>query len=308
MIDSGFIIRNEAEVRLFFFVTVFITMAGWEMLAPRRRLSVSKSLRWLNHFALMLLNTLLLRLLFPAAAVGVSLFAEHHSMGLLNFYGWQSAGVTLLAIVLLDMAIYLQHVMFHAMPLLWRLHRVHHADPDFDVTTGSRFHPLEMILSMLIKFAVILLLGAPAEAVIIFEVLLNVMAMFNHANVHIHRKLDRVLRWFIVTPDMHRVHHSIEEDEANSNFGFNLSWWDYLFGTARSQPRNGHENMVIGIRAFRNIRNTSFLDRILLMPMTGRITGYAINRRYETKNVPVSTGPDDKTGRKPDGNGEGTPE
>ena len=169
--------------------------------------------------------------------------------------------------------------MVHAIPLLWRLHRVHHADLDFDVTTGARFHPLEILLSMLIKFATILLLGPPALAVVIFEVLLNATAMFNHGNVALPRGLDRALRWLVVTPDMHRVHHSVADDETNSNFGFNLPWWDRLFGTYRDQPRAGHERMSIGIRDYRDMKWCSWLPGMLAMPFHGRIGAYAINRR-----------------------------
>ena len=171
------------------------------------------------------------------------------------------------------------HVMVHAIPLLWRLHRVHHADLDFDVTTGARFHTLEILLSMGIKFAVILLLGPPLVAVVIFEVLLNATSMFNHSNVRMPLGLDRVLRWFVVTPDMHRVHHSTEDDETNSNFGFNLPWWDRLFGTYRDQPRAGHEAMDIGIRSFREDKWCSWLPGMLTIPFVGKISDYAINRR-----------------------------
>jgi len=179
----------------------------------------------------------------------------------------------------MDLVIYLQHVMVHAVPLLWRLHRVHHADLDYDVTTGARFHPLEIILSLLIKFAVILLLGPPLVAVVIFEVLLNATAMFNHGNVSLPPAVDRWIRWLLVTPDMHRVHHSIEDDETNSNFGFNLPWWDRLLGTYRAQPRSGHQGMVIGIRTFRATRQCVSLPGMLKIPFSGGIQGYAINRR-----------------------------
>jgi len=167
----------------------------------------------------------------------------------------------------------------HAIPLLWRLHRVHHADPDYDVTTGARFHTLEIILSMLIKFATIVVLGPPVVAVVIFEVLLNATAMFNHSNVRLPLGLDRVLRWFVVTPDMHRVHHSVEDDETNSNFGFNLPWWDRLFGTYRAQPRAGHQGMTIGIHKYQDARLVSWLPGMLALPFVGKISGYVINRR-----------------------------
>jgi len=182
-------------------------------------------------------------------------------------------------VVIMDFVIYMQHVMVHAVPVLWRLHRVHHADLDFDVTTGARFHTLEIILSMLIKFATIAVLGPPIVAVVIFEVVLNATAMFNHSNVRLPIGLDRVLRWIVVTPDMHRVHHSVEDDEANSNFGFNLPWWDRLFGTYRDQPRAGHENMRIGIHTYRDPKVVSWLHGMLWLPFVGKISSYAINRR-----------------------------
>jgi sterol desaturase/sphingolipid hydroxylase (fatty acid hydroxylase superfamily) len=179
----------------------------------------------------------------------------------------------------MDFIIYLQHVMFHAVPVLWRVHRVHHADLDFDVTTGARFHTIEIILSMLIKFAIIMLLGPPVVAVVIFEVVLNATAMFNHGNVRLPQSIDRWLRWIVVTPDMHRVHHSVNDDEANSNFGFNLPWWDRLFGTYCDQPREGHEGMTIGIHKYREPRTVCWLPGMLALPFIGRISGYTINRR-----------------------------
>jgi sterol desaturase/sphingolipid hydroxylase (fatty acid hydroxylase superfamily) len=235
--------------------------------------------RWTNNIGLVFFNSLILRLLFPAAAVGMAVWVQTRGWGLLNHFQVGLVPAVIISVVVLDLVIYLQHVMVHAVPLLWRLHRVHHADLDYDVTTGSRFHPLEIILSMGIKFATILLLGPPILAVIIFEVILNAMAMFNHANVRLPYGLDKVLRILIVTPDMHRVHHSVEDDEANSNFGFNLSVWDRLFGTYRNQPRAGHEDMTIGIRQFRQTRQVQWLSGILVMPFIGKVTEYAINRR-----------------------------
>jgi sterol desaturase/sphingolipid hydroxylase (fatty acid hydroxylase superfamily) len=182
-------------------------------------------------------------------------------------------------VVALDVVIYFQHILLHAVPTLWRLHRVHHADLDYDVTTGSRFHPLEIVLSMLIKFCAILLLGLPAVGVVVFEVVLNVMAMFNHGNVRLPLITDRLLRMIVVTPDMHRVHHSIEDNEANSNFGFNLSLWDRLFGTYIDQPRAGHTGMTIGIHQYREPRQVSRLPGMLALPFAGKVSGYAINRR-----------------------------
>jgi sterol desaturase/sphingolipid hydroxylase (fatty acid hydroxylase superfamily) len=270
---------NEPAIRLTIFITVFALVAGWELRSPSRTLQFSKRQRWLNNLGLVVLNTLLLRLLFPAAAVGVALYAESRGWGLLQLLrlpGWLDV---LLAVVIMDFVIWLQHVMVHAIPALWRLHRVHHADPDYDVTTGSRFHPLEIVLSMLIKFATIVLLGPPAVAVVIFEVLLNATAMFNHGNIRLPVALDRVLRLFVVTPDMHRVHHSVEDDETNSNFGFNLPWWDRMFGTYRAQPRAGQQGMKIGIRDFNDPAEVIRLSGLLLLPFRGHLGDYVINRR-----------------------------
>jgi sterol desaturase/sphingolipid hydroxylase (fatty acid hydroxylase superfamily) len=276
---DDFIYDNEVVIRLGFFFGVFLVMAVWEIVTPRRSLTQSKGRRWLNNIGLVVLNTVLLRVLFPTAAIGVALTAQQQQWGLLNQLDWPAWLATLVAVIVLDAAIYLQHVMFHAIPVFWRLHRVHHADMDFDVTTGARFHPVEIILSMLIKFAVIVLLGPPLAAVVIFEVLLNATSMFNHGNVRIPLPLDRVLRWLIVTPDMHRVHHSHLEHETNSNFGFNLSLWDRLSGTYRDQPQDGHTGMVIGIDTWRDPAHCIRLPGLLLMPFQGRVSGYAINRR-----------------------------
>ena len=273
------VLENELPIRLGFFFGVFAVMAAWELAAPRRRLTVSRALRWTSNLGLVFLNSLVLRLLFPAAAVGVAALAVKRGWGLFNLVEVPFAVAVLLSVVAMDFVIWLQHVVFHAIPVLWRLHRVHHADLDYDVTTGARFHTIEIILSMLIKFAAIVLLGPPVVAVVIFEVLLNATAMFNHGNVKLPARLDRVLRWVLVTPDMHRVHHSVEDDEANSNFGFSLTWWDRLFGTYRDQPRAGHEGMTIGIHKYRDPKLVDRLPGMLALPFVGPVTGYAINRR-----------------------------
>lgn len=261
------------------FIGVFAVMASWELAAPRRALSVPKPRRWAGNLGIVVLNTVLLRVLFPTAAAGVALAAEMNGWGLLRQIELAPWLVFPLSVVILDAAIYLQHVMFHAVPLLWRLHRVHHADLDFDVTTGARFHPIEIILSMLIKFAVIVVLGPPVAAVILFEVLLNATAMFNHSNVCLPLPVDRLLRWLVVTPDMHRVHHSVEDDETNCNFGFNLPWWDRMCGTYRDQPRGGHEAMTIGLRRLRDPQRCNTLPAMLLLPFSEPVSGYVINRR-----------------------------
>ena len=206
---NEFIQNNEVTIRLGFFLGVFTLIALWELISPRRDLSVSKALRWANNLALVFFNTLILRLIFPAAAVGVAVTAQQNSWGMFNLVDVPALLAITASVVIMDFVIYMQHVMVHAVPVLWRLHRVHHADLDYDVTTGSRFHTIEIILSMLIKFATIVLIGPPVVAVIVFEVVLNAMAMFNHGNIYLPKSLDRVLRWFIVTPDMHRVHHSV---------------------------------------------------------------------------------------------------
>ena len=215
---NEYIMSNEVTIRLSFFLGVFAVMAMWEFIAPRRALSVSKVVRWANNLGLVFLNSFIVRMLFPAAAVGMAALANEQGWGVLNYYEIPFLIAVIISVVTMDFVIYLQHVMVHAVPALWRLHRVHHADPDFDVTTGSRFHPIEIILSMLIKFAVITVLGPPVLAVIIFEIVLNATAMFNHSNVRLNLAFDKLLRLLVVTPDMHRVHHSVEDDEANSNF------------------------------------------------------------------------------------------
>jgi sterol desaturase/sphingolipid hydroxylase (fatty acid hydroxylase superfamily) len=276
---DAYVQAHEAAIRLGFFLGIFALMALWELLAPCRALSVSKRRRWANNIGLVVLNTVVLRLLFPAAAVGLAAFAADRGWGLLNHFAVPFRLAVPAAVIAMDIVIWLQHVMVHAVPALWRLHRVHHADLDYDLTTGARFHPIEIILSMLIRLATIMVLGPPVVAVMLFEVILNGMALFNPGNVRLPAALDRVLRWLVVTPDMHRVHHSVEDDEANSNFGFNLSWWDRLFGTYRDQPRGGHQGMTIGIHGYRDPRQVDSLLGMLSLPFQGRIRGYVINRR-----------------------------
>lgn len=274
------ILANEPMLRLAVFLGVLVVMAGWELAAPRRRQEIPRVLRWTNNLALVVVDTIILRLTFPILAVGLALMAEARGWGLFNVLDLPLWLAVLLSILLLDLAIYLQHVLFHAVPGLWRLHRMHHADLEFDVTTGLRFHPVEIVLSMVIKLAVVAALGAPAVAVLLFEVLLNATALFNHANIRLPDGLDRVLRWVVVTPDMHRVHHSIIPAETNSNFGFNLPWWDRLLGTYRAQPKAGHDGMTIGIEQFRTSRDL-WLDRMLVQPLRGPASGGALDSRSE---------------------------
>ena len=271
------LLLNEPLVRLLAFATILAAMVAWELLAPRRAQQIGRRRRWPANLGVVVLDTLLVRLLFPMTAVGLALLAEARGWGLLNAFGLASWITIPLAVIVLDLAIYLQHVLFHAVPALWRLHRMHHADLEFDATTGSRFHPLEILLSMVLKLGVVAALGAPAVAVLIFEVLLNATSTFNHGNVRIPARFDSVLRWMVVTPDMHRVHHSIESRETNSNFGFNLPWWDRLFGTYRDQPAAGHEAMVIGIEQFRDPAELR-LDRMLLQPLRDASGPYPLGR------------------------------
>ena len=272
------VVAYEPTIRLAAFAAVFVLIAGWELMGPRRKQSVGRTWRWPNNLGVVVVDTLLVRILFPTAAVGFALVAEARSFGLFNVVAFPWWIGVVLSVVILDLAIYLQHVLFHAVPALWRLHRMHHADLDIDVTTGLRFHPIEIVLSILIKFAIIAVLGPPAIAVLIFEVLLNATSMFNHSNVRIPEGIDRVLRWFVVTPDMHRIHHSILSRETNSNFGFNLPWWDHLLGTYRAQPEAGHEGMTIGIEQFRDSRELR-LDRMLLQPFRGDAGRYPIGHQ-----------------------------
>ena len=262
---SDAILAQEPLVRISVFLTVLTGMAVWEVLAARRPQQIARRTRWPNNLSIVVVDTLAVRLLFPIAAVGAAVWAGDRGWGLFNMIsapGWLALIVSL---VLLDLAIYFQHRMFHAVPWFWRLHRMHHADLEFDVTTGLRFHPFEIVLSMAIKMAVVIALGAPPLAVILFEVVLNATSLFNHGNVRVPVSLDRRLRWLVVTPDMHRVHHSIIPYETDSNFGFNLPWWDRLFGTYRDQPQAGHDGMTIGLKAFRR-KGELRLDRMLSQP------------------------------------------
>jgi sterol desaturase/sphingolipid hydroxylase (fatty acid hydroxylase superfamily) len=272
------LLAYEPAIRLAAFAGVFVVMAAWEWFVPRRKQSVGRTWRWPNNLGVVVIDTLSVRILFPTAGVGLAFIAEAQGFGLFSMVTIPWWIAVALSVVILDLAIYLQHVLFHAVPALWRLHRMHHADLDIDVTTGLRFHPIEIVLSILIKFAVIAVLGAPAVAVLIFEVLLNATSIFNHSNVSIPAGIDRVLRWLVVTPDMHRIHHSILSRETNSNFGFNLPWWDHLLGTYRAQPEAGHEGMTIGIEQFRDPRELR-LDRMLLQPFRGDAGRYPIGHQ-----------------------------
>ncbi len=257
------ILEHEAEVRLGLFFGLLLAMMLWELAAPRRQVPARRGQRWVSHLGIQLVNGAVLRLLFPGAAVGVALWLEQRGIGLLQQWDWHWGLELLIGLLLLDLAIYAQHVAVHHVPWLWRLHRMHHSDTVFDTTTALRFHPLEILLSMGWKCAVLALLGPPVLAVLLFELILNGTALFNHANIRLPG--DRYLRWLVVTPDMHRVHHSTVPRETNSTFGFNLPWWDHLFGTYRAQPAAGHVCVQIGLSQFRDAAEGR-LDRLLLQP------------------------------------------
>ncbi len=258
---------DPAALRLAIFLGVFAVMATWEALRPLRLGNLPRWLRWSNNLALLLAGNLLLRLVFPITAIGFAAWAEAQGWGVLGQVAWPVWAELGLALLVLDMAIYFQHRLFHIVPAFWRLHRVHHADTDFDVTTALRFHPLEIALSMLIKFAVIAALGASPLAVLTFEIVLNAAAMFNHGNVTLPSWLERPLRLLIVTPDMHRIHHSTLLHEANSNYGFNLSCWDRLFASHTPAPSRPQATMPIGLNQLRS-RREAWLDRLLIQPFT----------------------------------------
>ena len=264
---AGAILGNEPVIRIAFFLGVLILMMSLEALFPRRVRNLGRGRRWPSNIGIVVLDSLLVRALFPMAAVGIAAYGETQGWGLFHALDVPFWAAAVLTVLILDLTVYLQHVMFHAVPVLWRLHRMHHADLDIDVTTGARFHPIEIVLSMVLKMGVVAALGAPAVGVVIFEVLLNATAMFNHGNLRLPEAVDRVLRWFVVTPDMHRVHHSSIPRETHSNFGFNLPWWDRLMGTYRDQPEAGHDGMTIGLDIFRD-PGDSRLDRLLIQPFT----------------------------------------
>lgn len=269
--------EHEFTIRLISFVLIFILVALWEIRAPRRALTTSKKWRWFNNLSIIAINPVLLRLVFPVLAIGIAQKAQANGWGLLNHFGTPSVIAMVVGIVAMDLVIYLQHVMFHAVPTFWRLHMVHHADLDYDLTTGLRFHPVEIVLSMILKITIIVALGPPVASVLAFEIILNGMAMFNHGNINLPPSADRILRLFVVTPDMHRVHHSVIIRETNSNYGFNLSIWDRLFGTYLAQPSKGHEGMIIGLPQFRDHRRLT-LPWLLILPFIGDLGKQPINR------------------------------
>jgi sterol desaturase/sphingolipid hydroxylase (fatty acid hydroxylase superfamily) len=260
--------EQENTIRLISFVLIFILLALWEVLMPRRTLTTSKKWRWFNNLSIIAINPVIIHLVFPVFAVEMAHTAQANGWGLLNYIDIPNPIALGVGFVVLDLVIYLQHVMFHAVPLLWRLHMVHHADLDVDLTTGLRFHPIEIVLSLVLKFVVIVALGPPVAAVLTFEIVLNGMAMFNHGNITIPTTPEKWLRRFVVTPDMHRVHHSVIIRETNSNYGFNLSVWDRLFGTYWNQPQKGHTEMVVGLSQFRDEKKLT-LPWLFILPIIG---------------------------------------
>jgi sterol desaturase/sphingolipid hydroxylase (fatty acid hydroxylase superfamily) len=255
----------EGIIRLVSFAGTALALAVWEAAAPRRALEAGRMWRWVGNLGVVAVSTLLVRLIFPVLPVALAVLIRERGWGVFPLLGLSPSLEILLGVLVLDLAIYFQHRAFHAWRPLWRLHRMHHADTYFDFTTGVRFHPLEIILSMAFKLALVMLLGPPALAVIIFEIGLNCVAMFNHANILLPERVDAVLRLAVVTPDMHRVHHSTDSVEMNRNFGFNSPWWDRLFRTYKPAPDLGHQGMKIGLNIFRDQKFRS-LPRMLIMP------------------------------------------
>lgn len=259
----------EAIVRLTAFLGIFAVLALSETIAPRRKLSVSKSWRWFTNLSLMGLNIIIVRLLFGAAFIQTAVFAQENGWGIINYLQAPHWLGFLVTIVFLDFMIYIQHVLSHALPIFWRLHLVHHTDLDFDVTTAARFHPIEIIVSLIYKLGLVIVIGAEPAAVLVFEIILNGSAQFNHSNLNLPIGLDRILRWFIITPDFHRVHHSVKVAETNSNYGFFLPYWDYLCGTYRAQPALSHTDMVIGLKEYRD-KGELTLPSLVVLPFVAR--------------------------------------
>ena len=259
-------VNSEATIRLLVFISAFILLAVLEHYFPRRTLKYSKVQRWLSNFGISALNTLLTRLLMPIAAVAAAIFAAEQNLGLLNLINLPVWLGIVAFLLIFDLTIYFQHRLFHAIPVLWRLHRMHHTDMDYDVSTGNRFHPLSILISSAIKLALIFVIGPLPVAVIAAEILLNASSMFNHSNLKIGLGLEKALRHFVVTPDMHRVHHSSNPAEHSNNFGFNFPWWDKLFGSYQDQPELGHEKMEIGIQGLSSPDSIG-LGKLLLQPL-----------------------------------------
>lgn len=272
------IFEYESVIRLSSFLGLFALLTIWEISSPKRELLQLRRFRWVSNIGLIIFSSVLVRFILPTAAIGVAMHVEQENIGFLNNYDLPFLTQFILAFILMDLSIYFQHVMFHSLPLFWRFHRVHHSDIDCDITTGLRFHPLEMIISIIFKFLVIASVGVPVLTVVIFEIILNAASMFSHSNIKIPLGIERVIRWFIVTPDMHRTHHSVHENETNSNFSFFISAWDRLFGTYIHQPKDGHEKMELGLSFFREAKWQNF-RWLIYLPFVAKVKGYAINKR-----------------------------
>jgi sterol desaturase/sphingolipid hydroxylase (fatty acid hydroxylase superfamily) len=263
---NSFITDSESTLRLTVFLSVFLLLALLELIIPRRKLTMPKARRWTVNIGISFFNTALIRLVVPLAGVAAAEFAQQRNWGVFNLLDLPPLLGILIFLLLFDLAIYFQHRLFHLVPLFWRLHRMHHTDMDYDVTTGNRFHPASILLSSLIKLGLVLVMGPLSVAIVLAEILLNATSMFNHSNISVPVAADRVLRMVIVTPDMHRIHHSVDEFEHNKNFGFNFPWWDRLFGTYLEQPRLSQEQMEIGIRGFQDRESAGFLS-LLMQPL-----------------------------------------
>ncbi|PCJ59348.1 MAG: hypothetical protein COA65_06185 [Rhodospirillaceae bacterium] len=273
----------EAWIRLGAFFAIFAVMALWEVAAPRRVLTQSKTKRWTANLGMLLVDALAVRLTLGAAAYAMAIHAEAAGWGLLNVLDWPRWIEIAAAIVFLDFAIYLQHVLSHALPVFWRLHQVHHSDMDFDTTTAIRFHPVEILVSLVFKVGLVAAIGADPLAVLLFEAILNGTALFNHGNVRLPAKLEHGLRFLVVTPEMHRIHHSTDSAETNRNFGFALSIWDRLCGTYQQAPARGHLGVEIGLNAYRNFARLG-LGNLLLLPFRKEVA----ENRLESRNNPDS--------------------
>ncbi len=251
---------SDGAWRLVIFISVLVSLACIELIIPKRELSSVKSHRWFTNFTIAFIGNAAVRLMgmvtLPIVAMSAAAFANAQGWGILGYLDISIWGKIIISVIILDLAIYVQHVASHHIPFLWRLHKVHHADRDIDVTTAVRFHPGEIMLSMVYKVLIVLVLGPPVFAVFLFEAILSSCAMFNHSNIRLSERLDKILRLFIVTPDMHRVHHSVRVNETNSNYGFNIPVWDYVFGTYVKEPRDGHDKMRIGLEQYQTLEPT----------------------------------------------------
>jgi len=263
---NQYIILNESLIRISFFITILLLMSYFEYTIPRKKLLLSKFRRWSNNISIVLINSLLLKLIFASSAISISIYTTKEHIGLLNLIEIPFFFSVVLSIILLDLIIYIQHRLFHEINFFWKFHKVHHSDMDYDVTTGFRFHPIEILISMLIKIVSIFILGVPVFAVVVFEVILSSLALFNHSNIKLPKKLDKNLRYLLVTPDIHRIHHSIYNNELNSNYGFNLSLWDRIFKSYTNKPKDNYKKMTIGLKEFNNKTETVSILSILTLP------------------------------------------